>query len=133
MTALVVDASAVVELLLTTDLGRSVARVIGPDDTLHAPDLLGVEFVSVVRRMLRSSDLTVSEADDALTTFPMLGVELYEHSPMLRRALELRESVTPYDAMYVVLAEALQSPLMTCDAKLAGSNGHRASIQLIKP
>lgn len=46
---------------------------------------------------------------------------------MLKRALALRQSVTSY----IALAEALGASLVTCDAKLAGSNGHRATIQLI--
>ena len=35
-------------------------------------------------------------------------------------------------AAYVALAEALDAPLITCDAKLARSHGHRAVIELIE-
>ncbi|WP_181193380.1 type II toxin-antitoxin system VapC family toxin [Prauserella shujinwangii] len=38
--------------------------------------------------------------------------------------------MTAYDAAYVALAERLGVPLVTCDAKLAGANGHRASVDL---
>jgi predicted nucleic acid-binding protein len=31
----------------------------------------------------------------------------------------LRENVTAYDVMYVALAEALDAPIVTCDAPLA--------------
>ena len=40
-------------------------------------------------------------------------------------------SITAYDAAYVVLAEILDCPLITCDAKLARSQGHKARIELI--
>jgi predicted nucleic acid-binding protein len=43
----------------------------------------------------------------------------------------LRENVTAYDAMYVALAEALDAPLVTCDRPLAGTAGHRATIEVV--
>ena len=49
---------------------------------------------------------------------------------MIQRIWELRHSITPYDAAYVALAERLRVPPVTCDAKLAGSNGHNARIEL---
>ena len=39
--------------------------------------------------------------------------------------------MSAYDAAYVALAEALDVPLLTCDAKLARSHGHRAKILLL--
>lgn len=131
MTALVVDASAIVELLLTTEVGRRVAVELAAEQTLHAPELLGVEVVSVLRRLTRRNEITDDEARQALIDLDALGIEVYAHSPLLDRALELRESVTAYDAVYVALAEAMNVALLTCDAKLAGSNGHRASIRRV--
>jgi predicted nucleic acid-binding protein len=40
--------------------------------------------------------------------------------------------MTAYDGAYVALAEALDAPLLTCDARLAGSHGHRATIELLR-
>ncbi len=131
MTPLVIDASAIVELLLTTVVGRSVAAAVAADQTLHAPELVGVEVISVLRRLTRLGEIAAGDAHQALVDFDALGVELYEHSPLLRRAFELRDAVTAYDAVYVALAEALNVPLLTCDARLAGSNGHRATVQLV--
>lgn len=34
------------------------------------------------------------------------------------------------DALYVALAEQLEAPLITCDKRLANSNGHKARIEL---
>ena len=39
--------------------------------------------------------------------------------------------MTAYDAAYVALAEGLEVPLLTCDAKLSRSHGHRAKIHLL--
>jgi predicted nucleic acid-binding protein len=101
------------------------------DHTLHAPELLGVELVSVLRRLVRTGQLHEAEALTALDTFAALGIETYEHQPFLPRCLELRDSLTAYDALYVSLAEALHAPLLTCDAKLARSTGHAAKVQHI--
>jgi predicted nucleic acid-binding protein len=133
MTALVVDASAIVELVLTTATGRLVATALNSNQTIHAPELIGVEIVSVLRRLTRIGELSAEEGRQALIDFDALGVELYEHQPLLTRAFELRESVTAYDAMYLALAEALKAPLLTCDVRLAGSNGHRVVILCVSP
>jgi predicted nucleic acid-binding protein len=44
---------------------------------------------------------------------------------------QLRHNVTAYDAVYLSLAEALNAPLMTCDARLAASKGHKAVVELM--
>ena len=51
---------------------------------------------------------------------------------LLRRAWELRDSFTAYDAMYIALAEAIDAPLVTCDAQLAIMAVHRARIQVVR-
>ncbi len=54
----------------------------------------------------------------------------YSHSALLPRIWELRENVTAYDAAYITLAETLNAPLITTDAKLARASGIRAEIEL---
>ena len=39
--------------------------------------------------------------------------------------------MTAYDGAYIVLAEALDALLLTCDAKLGRSHGHRAEIEAV--
>ncbi len=131
---LVIDASAVLELLLGTDVGRKVGqRLAAGQPTLHAPELLGVETVSVLRRLVRVGEISPREARQAIGDLEALGVESYEHLPLLPRMLALRNSLTAYDACYVALAEGLGAPLLTCDTKLAAAHGHRAKVSLITP
>ncbi len=57
---LVLDASATVELLLSTELGRVVAGSIADEnETLHAPELLGPE---VVRSGVDACHVALAEA-----------------------------------------------------------------------
>jgi predicted nucleic acid-binding protein len=128
----VIDASAALEILLKTPLGkRASPRVLGQDEPAHAPHLLDIEFVHVLRRLTQTGALerlTAQQALDDLLDFPLIR---YPHAELLPRIWELRSSVSAYDAAYVALAEALDVPLLTCDAKLSRSHGHRAKIELL--
>ncbi len=63
-----------------------------------------------------------------LSGFPLRRMPL---PPLLERMWQLRRNVTAYDAAYLALAEQLNCPLVTCDAKLAGASGPRGTIELI--
>ena len=54
----------------------------------------------------------------------------YPHAALLPRIWDLRENLTAYDASYVALAETLDAPLVTADARLARAPGHRATVEL---
>lgn len=129
---LVLDASSVIELILDTAVGASVRTHLDSTHSLHAPELLGLEVVSALRRLLLSGEIDQTDADTALDTLSALGVEWYDHEPFLARCLELRHHVTAYDAAYVSLAEVLNAPLLTSDGRLASSRGHRAQVLLVR-
>ena len=130
---IVLDASAVVELLLDTVTGRRVAILI--EDAalgLHAPHLLDVEVVSALRRLVRDGSLGDQEAQEAIDDLMALDLQRHSHEPLLERAWALRANVTTCDAVYVALAEALNATLLTCDGKLARATGTRMRVELIK-
>jgi predicted nucleic acid-binding protein len=54
----------------------------------------------------------------------------YSHRPLLSRMWELRTNLTAYDPAYVALAEALDAPLITRDARLARAP-HRARVEVV--
>jgi predicted nucleic acid-binding protein len=128
---IVIDPSAAVELLLQTELGvRIGARVLDPAERLFAPHLLDVEVTQVLRRLTQLREIDPARSLQALDDYRALLIERIAHNDLLSRIWELRDSLTAYDAAYVALAEALGSPLLTCDAKLARAHGHRATIEL---
>jgi predicted nucleic acid-binding protein len=128
---IVVDASAVVELLLGSPGGATVrARIQRPDESLHAPHLLDVEVASVLRRYQLSGELSAEEGREALADLTGLDIARYPHEPLLPRVWELRTSVTAYDAVYLALAEILEAPLLTLDRRLARARGHGARVEV---
>jgi predicted nucleic acid-binding protein len=127
---IVLDASAAVELLLGTPVGTRVnARTL--NDTLSAPHLIDLEIANVLRRRVSMRLLPASAAEQALETFGALGVVRFAHADLLPRVWQLRGQLTAYDACYVALAEAVDGPLLTLDARLAATRNHRATIELL--
>ena len=121
---IVLDASAVVELLLGTAAGwRVAARIHDPADALHVPHLLDVEVAQALRRYVQFGEITASEAVAALGDLRALDLSRHAHEPLLDRIWALRENISAYDAVYVALAEALSATLLTCDRRLSRAPG----------
>lgn len=129
---IVVDASAALEVLLRTTAAATIeARIFDPSETLHAPHLIDVEVAQVLRRYLLSGQIDEQRGLVTLQTWLAFPVQRYPHETLLPRAWELRANVTAYDGVYVALAEMLDAPLVTHDARLARAPGHAATIELI--
>lgn len=129
---IVIDASALLEILLRTDRAdRLMERAFAGPEQMHAPQLLDIEITQVLRRLVRQREITVGRAEQALQDLADLLIERHEHPTLVRRIWELRDVMSAYDGTYIALAEALSAPLLTCDAKLAGARGHRAAVELV--
>lgn len=129
---IVVDASAILEVLLSTpDSARVAERLFRPGETLHAPHLLDIEVAQVLRRYALAGELDSVRGLEALEDLLDLPLTRYPHDLLLPRIWELRRNLTAYDGAYVALAEALAAPLVTRDAALASVRVHRARVQLL--
>ena len=117
---IVLDASAVVELLLGTLAGRGIAaRITDPGIGLHVPHLLDVEVAQALRRHATNGQIDASTARQALDNLRDLPLERHAHDLLLDRVWALRQNLSAYDAVYVALAEALGAILITCDRRMA--------------
>ncbi len=117
---IVIDASAVCDLLLGRgDERRLIDLVLTDGASVHAPELVNVEVLHVMRRMTITGALSAARANEMRADFAELPIHCYPSNPLLDRAWALREDVTAYDALYVALAEALDATLVTTDHKLA--------------
>ncbi len=129
---IVVDASALLEVLLNTSAGTLVTRrLFAENETLHAPHLVDLEIAQVLRRYALTGDLKSTRGLQALEDLADFPLTRYPHDLLLPRIWELRHNITAYDAAYIALAEALAAPLLTRDAALASAGGHHAQIELI--
>jgi len=128
---IVVDASAMLEVLLGTQTGARVEdRLLSRRESLHAPHLLDVEVTQVLRRYAAAGELSDERGLEALMDLVDFPVHRYPHDVLLPRIWELRHNVTAYDAAYLALAETLAAPLVTCDARLGSAPRHDAKIEV---
>jgi predicted nucleic acid-binding protein len=127
---LVVDTSAVVAALVGRPPDRRLVDRLGADGDLCAPHLLDVELLHTLRRLVLGGQLTEDRAADARDDFADLALTRYGHVALADRTWALRHNLTAYDASFVALAELLDVPLVTCDARLANPPGNRAAIEL---
>ncbi len=132
MTLAVVDASVLVAFYAADDPRReNVASRLAVGDALFAPAHLDAEIVSALRGLSRPNPALRTAVPGALRHLARLPIRRMPLAPMLQRIWELRDNLTAYDAAYVTLAERLDGPLVTCDAKLAAAGRLPCAFELI--
>ena len=130
---IVLDASALVELLLHTATGELVLdRISDPAIGLHAPHLADVEITQVLRRYARDGEIDEGTAAAALEDLRDLDLQRHAHEALLERVWQLRHNLTAYDAVYVALAEVLDAVLLTCDGPLSRAPGLTCRVDLLQ-
>ena len=74
-----------------------------------------------MRRLVREATITAQRADQALEDLLSVRLTRYPHFVFLPDVWRLRNNLSAYDAVYVVLAERLGAALITRDARLASA------------
>lgn len=125
---LVCDASAVVAALLDAGPdGEWIAdRLAGAE--LFAPELLAFECANIIRRHELAGVISPDQSAQAHADLVDLPVALWPYEALARRAWELRNNATIYDAAYLALAESLSSPLVTLDRRLQRTPGIACAV-----
>ena len=129
---IVLDASAVVALLVGQGLGaeRIRRKVEGPGQSLHVPHVMDLEMLHALRRQTLLGTLSSRRSAEAIEDLKNLAFVRYPHATLVDRIWSLKDNLTAYDAAYVALAEALDAPLVTMDARLAQAPGIRAAVEV---
>jgi predicted nucleic acid-binding protein len=129
---IVVDASAVLEVLLRTPAAPSIEdRIFDSTESLHAPHLMDLEVAQVLRRYVQRREMSAARAEHSLELFAQFPIARHPHEPLLSRIWRLRNNLTAYDAAYVALAEGLGAVLVTRDERIAKARGHEAAVVLL--
>jgi predicted nucleic acid-binding protein len=128
---IVVDASALVEVLVRGPDAGTVERRLSSAGNVHGPYLLDLEVTQVLRRYAAAGRTGQTHCRQALDDLAAMGLLRHPHDHLLPRVWELRHNLTAYDAVYVALAEYLGAPLLTRDRRLASAAGHSAWIDQI--
>ena len=130
---LVVDASIIVRLLQSRAGDAALRERFRRERRLHAPALIDAEVASAIRGLLLTTKaairITPERAGEMLDDYADLSIERHSMLPLQRRAVELRDNFTAYDAFYVALAEALDLPLLTDDGKFSRAPSLLARIE----
>jgi predicted nucleic acid-binding protein len=100
------------------------------DEEIVAPHLIDLELLEALRGLVRGRQVTADQASDIRSDFEALSITRYAHGGLADRIWELRHNLTAYDASYVALAEILDCPVVTSDARMAKASGHRAEVEV---
>lgn len=128
---IVVDASVLVAVLVEAGKPGDRARDRLRDESAAAPALIDAEVLSVLRGLVLARKLPEENARTALRLLVAMPLQRAPLSVLLGRSWELRSNYSAYDALYVALAESLDCPLITNDARLARANGARCPIEVL--
>lgn len=115
------------------NLGES-ARLVGDrmeeaNGELHVPHIFEIEVLNALRRHTIRR-LSQERSAKLIEDLKSMRLTRYPHNALLSRIWELKDNITAYDAAYVALAETLDAPLITLDAKLSQAPGIRATAEL---
>lgn len=130
---IVVDTSALIGRLVGRPRNEALVERLRGETQWHAPHLVDVECVHVLRRLVRAGEVAEEQAVRALARIAAMPILRYSHELLVDRMWELRNNLSAYDAAFVALAEALEQPLITTDLRLKGAPTHRAEIEIYPP
>ena len=126
---IVIDASLALELAFVTPLSQELERRMNESGReLAAPEIIDLEFLQALRRLLRLKLSDQSRAKAAIGVFSATPIQRFSHLPLQTRIWSLRDNLTAYDAAYFALAEMLDAPLWTRDTKFRAAPWHRAKL-----
>ena len=128
----VLDASLLVELL-TNPQRHAIRKRLPSMDSWCAPEYIDIECFSALRRMRLHDRITQETFTRAALSLPELALHRHAIAVQLPRMLQLTPNATAFDSGYLVLAELLEAPLYTCDAKLAAVPGIQCEVVVFTP
>ena len=130
----VVDASALVAAVVGASEAGSEARQHLRGRRRVAPFLIDAETGQALRGLVLRGELDAGAAAAARRRAEaMIARRHPHHGGLAERAWQLRHRLSFYDALYVGLAESLECPLVTADARIGRALTSHGLIRTIPP
>ena len=119
MSVLVVDASVAVKWFVDEQHTGVARTLLTPRFQLCAPDFFLLEMDNVFCRRVRRKEYSRTEAEEARSTLRRSPVSYHGLTAYLDRAFDIaaETSQTPYDCLYLSLAEAFGTCMVTADRR----------------
>jgi len=127
----VVDASALVELLTRTPTGGAVARRLASVAPI-APDIIDAEVASSLRRQQLWGGLDEPEVRDALDLLVDWPVPRVPTRLIVRASRRWWGNVSSCDALYLAVARAAGASVLTCDGRLSRAPGTGVPVENVR-
>jgi predicted nucleic acid-binding protein len=126
---IVIDSSALVELVLDPELAQRSGHLLGED--VFAPALLIPESLNALKKQVSRKLLSPQRAAVAMRRIHTAPIDMVSMHNLTEHIWQLSGTFSTYDACYVALAQHLDTALFTCDIKLA--NEARRHISVLVP
>jgi predicted nucleic acid-binding protein len=127
---IVIESSAMVDALVDEPVNAHLLALLA-DEELHAPALLDFEVASALRGHALGGRLDQLRLEEAIEDFSGFRIERHQMTDLLAHIMELRENFTVYDAAYVILARALEAPLVTADTKMREAKRFGVDVRIL--
>ncbi|MGH9129112.1 MAG: type II toxin-antitoxin system VapC family toxin [Acidimicrobiales bacterium] len=128
----VLDASVMVDALVGLGAVGEVARTaLRAQHLLEVPAIFTAEAISGLRGLVLRHELSPIRAAAAVEQVLTVRTITYPFEPFARRAWQLRDNLSVYDAWYVALAEWLGTDLVTGDERLVSAPGPTCAVRLV--
>jgi predicted nucleic acid-binding protein len=128
---IVIESSAMVDALVDEPVNPHLLALLA-DEELHAPALLDFEVASALRGHVLGGRLDQLRLDEAIEDFGAFRIERHQMTGLLAHILDLRENFTVYDAAYMILARALEAPLVTADTKMREAKRFGVDVHILR-
>jgi predicted nucleic acid-binding protein len=116
---------------LLDQANRLIERHVKRDLQLLAPALIEAEIGNVLWKAVRRKRISSADAETSLRRFSELGIEIVPTSGLIERSLQITISCDRsfYDSLYVALALATRTDLVTADERLVNALGSRFPVR----
>ena len=128
---IVADASALVDFLIG-NMSSSLDKKEFRASLVYAPDLIINEAISALTRLWRNETISNSLYREALEDLTNIPAKIVSSRSLIKSMPTKLGHISAYDAAYVCLAENLQIPFYTTDAKLSKVAQKYCEVRLVQ-